>query len=175
MWTKSCALILAMMVPGAVLAQPKPRDSREVVEDKVRERVRALRTSRIIEYLNLDEKTTMRLMPIVNKTYDEIGAVARDSGYARRELRDLVTQGSQDAARMNALVDKLLANRQKMARLEEDGFRQARAVLNPTQAATFVLILPEINRGIERQIRRAARPHKERAPGRDSDDLDPPF
>lgn len=178
MWTKRFTLLLVLALPAAAFAQNKPQNGREAIELKVRERVRVLRTSRLIEYLNLDEKTAMRLVPIVNKTYDDIAVLARDSGQARRELRGLITQGSPDVARMNTLIDKLLANRQKMARLEEDGLRQARAVLTPAQAGTLVIILPEINKGIERQIRRAAKQRLDRPgvrPGDPDDDLDTPF
>jgi hypothetical protein len=58
-----------------------------------------------------------------------------------------------------------------MARLEDEGIKQARAVLSPVQGATFVLVLPEINRGIERQIRRAAKAQ----PAVPADDGDLPF
>ena len=97
-------------------AQPKPRQERQLLEERIRERVRALRTARLIEYLDLDEATTRRLMPIVNRVYDEIGAVARDTGQSRRELRDLVRQTSPDASRMTQLADRIVANRQRMAK-----------------------------------------------------------
>jgi Spy/CpxP family protein refolding chaperone len=141
---------------GAAQAQA-PRRDRQALEERIRERVRALRTARLIEYLDLDEKTAQRLMPIVNRVYDEIGGLARDTGEARRELRDLVRDPSPDATRMALLADRIVANRQKMARLEADGIKQARAVLTPRQGAIYVLVLAEIDRGIERRIRKAAR------------------
>jgi len=43
-----------------------------------------------------------------------------------------------------------------MLKLEDDMLRQVRHILTPTQVAKLVLILPEVNRNLERRIRRAA-------------------
>ena len=98
---------------GTAFAQPRPRQERELLEDRIRERVRALRA--------------------------------------------LVRHPSPDVTRMTQLADRIVANRQRIARLEEDGVRQARGVLTPQKGAIYVLVLAEIDRGIERQIRKAAR------------------
>ena len=52
------------------------------MRDKVRERVRALRVSaKLIEQLDMDDQDDVaKIMPIINKAYDEMGAVAKDSG-----------------------------------------------------------------------------------------------
>ena len=150
------AVVMTMLSAGAALAQPGG-GRREAMRQEVREKIRAHRTAALIELLDLDEKTTMRLMPLVNKAYDEIGALASDNGKARRELRGLIQSGSNDAGKINPLIDRMLANRQRIARIEEDLLRQARGVLTPAQSGTLVIGLPEINRRIEQQIRKAVR------------------
>ena len=105
----------------------------------------------------LDERTASRLLPIVNKAYDDIGAVAKDAGESRRELRRLIEAGSNDAQAINALIDRLVGNKMRVDQLETEMFRDVRKVLTPLQLARLVLILPEINRELQQQVRRAAK------------------
>ncbi|HKA92114.1 MAG TPA: hypothetical protein VKE22_30830 [Haliangiales bacterium] len=144
--------ILGTLVALAAPAAAKPGDLR----DRVREKIKVLRVTRLVEALDLDERTAMRLMPLVNKTYDDIGEVARDAGEARRTLRRLLDAGSNDAVLINGLVDRLVADKLKIDELENNLFREVRKVLGPAQVGRLVLVLPEINREIQQQIRRAA-------------------
>jgi Spy/CpxP family protein refolding chaperone len=149
MWRRMgmMAMILALAAPAP--AQP--------LRERIREKLKVLRMARVVEALELDERTSARLMPIINKAYDDIGAVAKDAGQARRELRRLIESGSNDPQPINALIDRLVANKMRVDQLETEMFRDVRKVLTPQQLARLVLILPEINRELQQQIRRAAR------------------
>jgi hypothetical protein len=142
-------VLLALAAPAAA----KPENLR----DRVREKIKVLRVTRLVEALDLDERTATRLMPIVNKTYDDIGEVARDAGEARRNLRRLLDAGANDVSQVNALVDRLVADKLKIDQMENELFREVRKVLAPAQVGRLVLVLPEINREIQQQIRRAAK------------------
>src|SRR5262249_33485261 len=102
------------------------------LRDEIKEKVRALRIARLIEALDLDESGAARLMPILNRSYDQIGEVAKDSGQARRELKTLVgpEHGDHpDDARINRLIDRLLANKLKVEGLENQMIADVRKVL----------------------------------------------
>jgi Spy/CpxP family protein refolding chaperone len=141
------AMILALA--ASVPAQP--------LREKLREKLKILRMARLVEVLELDERTAARLLPIVNKAYDDIGVVAKDAGEARRELRRLIETGSNDAPAINTLIDRLVANKLRIDQIETEMFREVRKVLTPLQLARLVLILPEINRELQQQVRRAAK------------------
>jgi Spy/CpxP family protein refolding chaperone len=145
--------IIGVLLALAASAAAKPENLR----DRVREKIRVLRIARLVEALDLDERTATRFMPLVNKTYDDIGEVARDAGEARRNLRRLLDAGSNDVSQINALVDRLVADKLKIDQLENELFREVRKVLGPAQVGRLVLVLPEINREIQQQIRRAAK------------------
>jgi predicted transcriptional regulator len=145
--------IVGMLLALAGPAAAKPGDLR----DRVREKIKVLRVTRLVEALDLDERTATRLMPLVNKAYDDIAEIARDAGELRRSLRKLVDAASTDAVQINGLVDRLIADKLKMDQLENDLFREVRKVLSPAQVGRLVLVLPEINREITQQIRRAAK------------------
>jgi Spy/CpxP family protein refolding chaperone len=153
-------MLFILCALGAPIAHGQPG-----VRDEVKEKVRALRIARLIEALDLDEAGTARFMPIVNRTYDQIGDLAKDSGQARRELRDLIGVEPPDETRINQLIDRLLANRQKIEALELQLIVDARKVLSPAQVARLVVWLPEINHQIQQQIRNAVHPGGPGRPG----------
>jgi Spy/CpxP family protein refolding chaperone len=145
---------IGMMAMVLAVAAPAPG---QPLREKLREKIKILRMARLVEVLELDERTATRLLPIVNKAYDDIGAVAKNAGEARRELRRLVEAGSNDAQAINTLIDRLVANKLRVDQLETEMFREVRKVLTPLQLARLVLILPEINRELQQQVRRAAK------------------
>lgn len=134
-----------------------PEDRRAARQDAIREKLRTVRIARLIEALDLDTAGAARLMPVLDRGYDEISAVSRQSGAARRELRALVVAERPDDARVNQLVDQLLGNRARIENLQQEMVRGVRKVLTPKQAGRLVLVLPEIERQLQQQIRRAAR------------------
>jgi Spy/CpxP family protein refolding chaperone len=148
---------LGALAPAAALAGPGG-NGKAGAREVIREKIRALRIARIIEALDLDEAGAARVAPVLDRAYDEIAAVTRDSGEARRELRVLVLAQPADEARINHLVDRLLANKTKIDALENAMLVQVRKVLTAVQVARLVVVLPEINHQIQQQIRRALRP-----------------
>jgi Spy/CpxP family protein refolding chaperone len=154
---KKLILVLCLAL-AAPLAHAAPGGGNgRAARDEVREKIRALRIARVIEALDLDEQGAARLAPILDRAYDDIAAVAKDSGEARRELRVLVLAQPPDDARMNRLIDRLLANKQKIDALESGIIVQVRKVLTPAQVGRLVVVLPEINHQIQQQIRKAVR------------------
>jgi len=149
MWRRIGIVSMILALAASAPAQP--------LREKVREKIKVLRMARLVEALELDERTAARLMPIIGKAYDDIGAVAKDAGEARRELRRLIESGSNDPQPINALIDRLVANKLKIDQLETEMFREVRKVLTPLQLARLVLVLPEINRELMQQVRRAAK------------------
>jgi hypothetical protein len=153
---KTIAFILVafslLATPGGV-ADAAP-DGRRA---ELRERLRSVRIARLVEALELDAGGAARLGPILDRGYDAIGAVVRQSGAARRELRLLVAAERPDDARINQLIDQLAQNRARIEALTAEMFRSARQVLTPRQVGRLVLALPEIERQLQQQIRRAAR------------------
>ncbi len=150
MWRRIVPVVtLLALAVSTANAQP--------LRDRVREKIKILRLARLVEVLDLDERTAARLMPIVNKAYDEIGAVAKDAGEARREIRRMVDANVNDPQAINTLIDRLVANKLRVDQIETEMFREVRKVLPPPQLARLVLVLPEINRQLQQQVRRAAK------------------
>jgi Spy/CpxP family protein refolding chaperone len=140
-----------MATTGGAFADKPPR-----MREKVQEKIRALRITRLIEALDLDEKAATKVVPIVNKAYDQIGPIMKDAGEARRELRGMIEDKKVVEARANELIQRLIDDKAKIDRIEEDLTKELRKVLTTEQSARLVVFLPEINRQIQKQIREAA-------------------
>src|SRR5262249_24425549 len=130
-----CLAALAFL-PAAAGAQKR--------RDELRDKVRAFRVARLIEVLDLDEQTTTKLMLVLNKAYDEMAEINRDSGTARRDLRTLLVTDKPDDARLNSLVDRVLTNKAKLEAIRDAMLRDSRKVLTAKQVARLVVALPEI-------------------------------
>jgi hypothetical protein len=177
------AVVALTLVAGTAVAQPG--DRREKLREQIREKVKVLRTTLLIQELNLDQATAIKLVPTLDKGYDEIGKLNQDSGQARRELRGLMDSGKATDADINRLVDRMLANRTKITAVEDGLIKEARKILKPGQVAKLIIVLPHVNRAIERQIRQAAgrggggpgmrRGGPPDGPGGEPDDDDLPF
>jgi Spy/CpxP family protein refolding chaperone len=164
------SVVLGLLVAagaGAARAQNGAEDKRE----KIREKVRVLVMTQLIEKLDLDEKTAMKLKPIIERSLDDAAAIAKDSGALRRELRRLLRSGNAKDAEINKLIDRLVENRAKVHKVETDLMTEARKVLKPAQAARFVVVLPRMRARIENAIRRAAESRKG-APADSRDDAE---
>lgn len=124
---------------------------------KVRERLRALRAWHLTETLDLDEKTAAKLFPIINRFDDEFTRATLANSALRRQARQAMADPNADAKATDALVDKMLAQQRALWDLQERRFRALRKVLTPGQAAKILVVLPEIDRRLRGQIRRAQR------------------
>lgn len=123
--------------------------------DEIKSKIRALRIARVVEILDLDEQGAAHLAPLMNHAYDEIATISQDSGEARRELRILILAKVPDNGKINVLIDRLLANKAKIETVESRMFGEVRRILQPSQVARLVVVLPEINHQIQQQIRGA--------------------
>jgi Spy/CpxP family protein refolding chaperone len=182
MLLRTIALTLGLLFATAppALAQKGGNGMRE----KVKERVRALRIAKLIEMLDMDDQTVAKIMPIINRGYDDIGLVAKESGEARRELQSLMAADKPDNDKINKLIDRLLVNKDKVEKIEGDMMREARKVLTPAQMGKMVVVLPEVNQQINRMIKRAAEGEggggggggqRRRQQGRDKPEKDDPL
>lgn len=137
----------------------KAGDQAGSIEDKrekVRQRIRALRAWRLTEALDLDEKTASALFPVINRYDGRFQKLTAAGARLHRDLRRSVADG--DDARTDELVDELVEHQRQLWELQEARFRDVRKVLTPEQAARILILLPEIDRAIHAEIRKAMRP-----------------
>jgi Spy/CpxP family protein refolding chaperone len=164
-WIALCTLTLAAALAAPAEAQKKrrrpgdgpgdgPEPSAEMIE-KMRQKVRAAREWKLTEALELDQATADKLFPVIESFDDKFIAAMRDGHKLRRELRALLDGGKPADKDVNAIVDKMLDNQRAIWELNEKRFAAARKVLTAEQAAKALIVLPQIDQEIRKQIRQA--------------------
>jgi hypothetical protein len=129
---------------------------------KIMRRIRSLRAWRLTEALDLDTKTAARLFPLLNSYDGKFAKVARQAGAVRRQMRSAMKASKPNSAQLNRLINQMVKLQRANWALQEARFRAVRKVLSPTQAAKILIILPQIDQRIRRQIRRAMRSRRGR-------------
>src|SRR5262249_11502797 len=143
-------------IPGA--SAPIPGDGRtpDQLRTEVLERMRALRAWRIVDALKLDQATSAKLFPILSKYDDREMALAGERRDVARSLRAEVQAARPDEGRLNAAINRLLANRERQRAMEDERVKELRKVLTPVQQAKLILLLPRIEREFSRRVQQAA-------------------
>ena len=134
--------------PGAAAAPTAGADKRtpEQLRKEVMERMRALRAWRIVDELKLDEGTSARLFPILAKYDDQELTLMAERREISQEIRTLLAAPQPDDAKLNAAINRMLANRAKRIASRDERIKEVRKVLTPVQQAKLVLLLPRLER-----------------------------
>jgi len=124
---------------------------------KVRQRIRTLRAWRLTEALDLDEQTAARLFPILSRFDGQFEGAMQKASRLRESAQAELERKSPNQAKLDAIVDQMVEQQRALWKLQEARFQAVRKVLTPAQSAKILIILPEIDRTLHRQIRRAMR------------------
>jgi hypothetical protein len=156
------AVGLGLALPEAALAQPGKRgpDARAAKQAKLRQKLRAARAWKLTEELDLDEATAGKLFPVLNQFDDKFVKVMEHGAALRRELRKELDGGAARDARINEIINAMLENQRALWKLGEERFLAIRKHLSPAQAAKALVLLPEIDRAVQREIRKVMRRHR---------------
>jgi Spy/CpxP family protein refolding chaperone len=162
-------LFAALMMAQPALAQPHPPDRRE----QVKKRIRNLRAVTLTEKLALDPTTQTRLWPVLEK-YDN----QTDVLVARRVevFRRLGGAGGMSPRQVNDLIDEALNIQKSFRLLEDNRLAEIRQILTPKQIAKLLVVLPEFERRIQNQLRRAIVNQTggaQKGNGEEDDDVEP--
>jgi hypothetical protein len=169
------ALALAIAAPVAS-AQPGPgpapaADRREAIKKKIR----AMRAYTLTEELQLDEKTAGKLFPVLAKWDDVTDKLLVQRVDLTRQLRQ--ADQLRDAKAIERLIDDAVANQKAFWDLEDKRLVELRRILTPVQTARLLIVLPEFERKIQNQLRRAIQKKPRAAqrpqPDDDDDDIEP--
>jgi Spy/CpxP family protein refolding chaperone len=157
------AVVLAALAlgGGATAAPPKPAPNpdrkvdREKVRDQIFDQIRAERMWKMTDALKLDEATAAKVFPLLSKFDDQERNLGHERGETYRELRQVIEAPSPDAARIDALINRLLALRARRQALEAEKTAALRKILKPVQMAKLMMLAPRLEEGFRQRIREA--------------------
>jgi len=178
------ALLVLVLLGGAALAQPAPGPGpakrNDPIADRraeVKKKIRVLRAATLTDELKLDEKTLARLLPALAKWDDVTEDLLKKRVDITRRLAD--ADSVKDPKAVDKLVDEAVANQKAFWDLEDKRLAELRKILTPGQTARLLIVLPQFERRIMNQLRRAMNAGAGRAAGRrgvpqpdDDDDFD---
>ena len=158
------ALVLGFASVG--IAEPPEFDRPPTKEqmEKVRERVETLKMWKLTKALDLDEKTSAQVFPLLSK-YDKKRA---ETEHALRNdmknLRDALKDKRE--AQLKGILDRLEQNHKAMQRLNDDERTDLKTILTLEQQARFIIFQQEF----DREIRKIIAEKREKRPERFAED-----
>lgn len=175
-------LLLLLLVSTVAVAQPRDRrggpDPAADRRAAIKQRIRVLRAATLTEELKLDEKALSRVLPVLAKWDD----VTEDLLKKRVDIQARIEAASgKDPKAIDRLIDEAVANQKAFWDLESQRLAELRKILSPGQSAKLLIVLPQFERRIQNQLRRAlSNGQNRRGGGRavdptlDDDDDEPP-
>lgn len=158
MTTLRCSLLAALLATAAApaAAQPGPPPA-PATRAQAHDRVRMMYMWRLTEALRLDEPTAARLFPLLGRIEERKAPVRKELGDLARQLRAEAENPKANPAQIGQLIDRIVAARDRLRQLENDGFKEIRRVLSPVQQARLVLLMPRLDRQVRGLVERAQR------------------
>ena len=135
--------------------------------EQIKRKLLALRAFRLTEELRLDEASAARVFPLLSKYDPQLEQLTTERLLLLRQLRGALT-----AAAADDVINRAVANRRALLDLEERRLADLRKVLTPQQTARLLVVLPEIETQLKRQIRQIVRKQGRAEP---AEDLVDPF
>lgn len=166
-------VVVLLFAVQPVAAQPAqstgaPTPDRVDRAGKIKQRIRALRAYALTEQLELDEPTAAKLFPALAKYDDELDKLLLSRADVQQRLRQVRAGG--DPAQINKLIDEAVSNQRAVWDAEDRRLAQLRKILTPAQTARVLIVLPQMERKIQQQLRRVA---QKRVPARPKQTSDP--
>lgn len=170
--------VLLLLLCSVAIAQPRDRrggpDPAMDRRAAIKQRIRVLRAATLTEELKLDEKSLARVLPVLAKWDD----VTEDLLKKRVDIQARIEAADgKDPKATDKLIDEAVANQKQFWDLETQRLAELRKILTPAQSAKLLIVLPQFERKIQNQLRRALsnaqnrRDNSRRAPD-DDDDFD---
>jgi Spy/CpxP family protein refolding chaperone len=152
-------LFLVFLIGGfavdslAIMPEDSDRPPTMEQRERVRKRIETLKMWKLTKALDLDEKTSAQLFPLINK-YDkkraEIEFNIRDG---MRELRKYLKENSKDL--LKNVMAKLEQNNRLLQSINEEEWAELKKVLTIEQQANFILFRQEFDKDIRKIITNA--------------------
>ena len=169
-------LLSAIMLVGFAahgLAEPPDFEKPPTREQKerVRQRIETLRMWKLTKDLDLDEKTSAQLFPLLNR-YDKKRADLENAMQESiKELRESLREKRE--GQLRGILDRVEQNHKSMQSLRDAEWEEMKKILTIEQQAKYVIFLQEFDREMRRIIAEA-RGRRHEGLGKDLPEKQPP-
>lgn len=157
-WIAAAALSLGAGLGAPAGAQPRRAGSAAAPavadrREEIKKRIRAMRAYTLTEELKLGPEVAGQLFPLLARYDDETDKLLEKRVEVQRRLRR--AEAIRDPRAVDRLIDEALANQRAFRDLEDRRLAELRKILTPFQTAKLLVVLPEFERRIQNQLRKA--------------------
>lgn len=164
-------LVLILVAGFSIYSSAEPPEdfekppSKEQIE-KVRMRIETLRMWRLTEALNLDEKTSAQVFPLISKYNKKRAEMEQSLRNGMMELKESLKEKRE--GNLKNIIDKLEEDHKALRRIKEEEWAELKRILTIEQQARYILFQHKFEREIRkiiaeaREKRRSERFRKER-------------
>lgn len=131
------------------------RQAREELRQKVFEDMRVQRSRYLATELTLDNATSRKLEDLLGRFDEQEREQGRERFQVIRALRQELAAAKVDRASVDALVERLVANRARRNAIEQERTAAIRKLLPPPDAARLLLLLPRFEEDFRHRMHEA--------------------
>lgn len=165
--------LLLVLVTCLAISSPAIADRRgpdvATRREEIKKKIRTMRAYTLTDELGLDEATAGKLFPVLAKWDDVTDKLLAQRVELTKQLRGAGQLAPKTADR---LVDDAIANQRAFWDLEDKRLAEIRKILSPTQVAQLLVVLPQFERRIQNQLRKAITKSDRRARKRGRAEID---
>ncbi|HEX3762610.1 MAG TPA: hypothetical protein VHW23_28100 [Kofleriaceae bacterium] len=152
-WIAAAALAVGPGITASVHAQPRRPAAAAERREEIKKRIRSMRAYTLTEELKLAPETAGQLFPVLARYDDETDRLLEKRVEVQRRLRR--AEATRDPRAVDRLIDEALANQRGFRDLEDRRLAELRKILTPFQTAKLLVVLPDFERRIQNQLRKA--------------------
>lgn len=158
------SLVTCLAITAPALADRRAPDPVAATRrEEIKKKIRTMRAYTLTEELGLDEATAGKLFPVLAKWDDVTDKLLAQRVDLTRQLRGA---GQLPPKAADRLIDDAIANQRAFWDLEDKRLAELRKILSPAQVAQLLVVLPQFERKIQNQLRKAITRPERRARNR---------
>lgn len=152
--------LLALSFSYGAMAMDNQKPLRHQDAKRVHDRLRLMRMWKLTDYLNLDEETSAKLFPILNRYDDQRLALNEERVGLLKDIKTELDKETPDEKKLGQLLTKAEELRLKMEKLNQDEWNELKKVLSVQQQAKMLLFYRSFDRELYRMMREKKTIHK---------------
>ena len=141
--------------PGAMGGQGRMGPPSDEERQEIMKKVQAVRIWRLTEELKLDEKTSAKLAAVLSAMDQERRELMQKNRESMQELRALLGAAKLEEKRLQAALEGIEKNHDKMVDLRKREMREVRSLLTIEQQARYVVFHQQFRREMRGMMKRA--------------------
>ncbi len=152
--------LLALSFSYGAMAIDNQQPLRHQDAKRIHDRLRLMRMWKLTEYLNLDEETSAKLFPILNRYDDQRLALNEERVGVLKDIKSELDKETPDEKKLGEFLAKSEELRLKMEKINQDERNELKKVLSVKQQAKLLLFYRNFEYELYRMMRERKTIHK---------------